>query len=278
MYHFKYVTKAEARKVREKLENLVHEVQDEVRDNFTFQYYLIGSSARNMITYDPATNIGFDFDVNLEVNDNEEQYLAKEIRQTFEHAFQKVYGKYGYTHFENSKRVFTIKLYDSQKKKIIHSCDIAIVKNFIDEEGTAGQEYIAFDKKSNSYSWQQQSKSFNLKEKENWLRQQPEAWNAVRERYLKKKNQNQNIHKHSRSLYTETINEICKQYGFDDQLHSSDEKENQQRAEGFCSLQNMPMIKGNCANTGAINNTWRNHNHNGMHSLTEHTTGGLSWH
>ena len=171
-----------------------------------------------MITYDPATNIGFDFDVNLEVNDNEEQYLAKEIRQTLERAFQKVYGKYGYTHFENSKWVFTIKLYDSQKKKIIHSCDIAIVNNFIDEAGTAGQEYIAFDKKSNSYSWQQQSKSFNLKEKENWLRQQPKAWNAVRERYLKKKNQNQNIHKHSRSLYTETINEICKQYGFDDQL------------------------------------------------------------
>ena len=73
MYHFKYVTKAEARKVREKLENLVHEVQDEVRDNFTLQYYFIGSSARNMITYDPATNIGFDFVVNLEENDNEEQ-------------------------------------------------------------------------------------------------------------------------------------------------------------------------------------------------------------
>ena len=92
MYHFKYVTKAEARKVREKLENLVHEVQDEVRDNFTLQYYFIGSSARNMITYDPETNIGFDFDVNLEVNDNEvndneEQYLAKEIRQTLERAF-----------------------------------------------------------------------------------------------------------------------------------------------------------------------------------------------
>lgn len=68
MYHFKYVTKAEARKVREKLENLVHEVQDEVRDNFTLQYYFIGSSARNMITYDPATNIGFDFDVNVETS------------------------------------------------------------------------------------------------------------------------------------------------------------------------------------------------------------------
>ena len=278
MYHFKYVTKAEARKVREKLENLVHEVQDEVRDNFTLQYYFIGSSARNMITYDPATNIGFDFDVNLEVNDNKSAYSPGEIRKIIMKAFQKHCSKYGYNKFENSKRVFTIKGYNVNSEKVEHSCDIAIVNNFIDEAGTAGQKYIAFDKKSNSYSWQQQSKGFNLKEKENWLRQQPEAWNAVRERYLKKKNQNQNLHKHSRSLYTETINEICKQYGFDDQLHSSDEKENQQRAEGCCSLQNMPMIKGNCANTGAINNTWRNHNHNGVHSLTEYKIGGLLWH
>ena len=160
MYNFKYVTKAEARKVRENLEKLVHEVQDEVRDNFTFRYYFIGSSARNMITYDPTTNIGFDFDVNLEVNDNAGQYSAKKVRQTLEHAFQKVYRKYGYTHFENSKRVFTIKGYNMNSEKVEHSCDVAIVNNFIDEEGIAGQEYIALDKKSNSYSWQQQSKGF----------------------------------------------------------------------------------------------------------------------
>ena len=187
MYHFKYVTKAEARKVREKLENLVHEVQDEVRDNFTLQYYFIGSSARNMITYDPATNIGFDFDVNLEVNNNESAYSPEEIRKIIMKAFQKHCSKYGYNKFENSKRVFTIKGYNVNSEKVEHSCDIAIVNNFIDEAGTVGQKYIAFDKKSNSYSWQQQSKSFNLKEKENWLRQQPEVWNAVRERYLKRK-------------------------------------------------------------------------------------------
>lgn len=278
MYHFKYVTKAEARKVREKLENLVHEVQDEVRDNFTFQYYFIGSSARNMITYDPETNIGFDFDVNLKVNDNESAYSPGEIRKIIMKAFQKHCSKYGYNKFENSKRVFTIKGYNMNSEKVEHSCDIAIVNNFIDEAGTAGQKYIAFDKKSNSYSWQQQSKGFNFKEKENWLRQQPEAWNAVRERYLQKKNMNRDKSKHSRSLYAETIKEICEQYGFDDQLHSSEEKENQQCAEGCCSLQDIPMIKGNCANTGAINNTWRNHNHNGMHSLTEYKIGGLLWH
>ena len=212
MYNFKYVTKAEARKVRENLEKLVHEVQDEVRDNFTFRYYFIGSSARNMITYDPTTNIGFDFDVNLEVNDNAGQYSAKKVRQTLEHAFQKVYRKYGYTHFENSKRVFTIKGYNMNSEKVEHSCDIAIVNNFIDEEGIEGQEYIAFDKIRGSYSWEMQTKGFELREKEDFLRKRQAAWDAVRARYLKKKNTNRDKSKHSRSLYAETIKEIYDQY------------------------------------------------------------------
>ena len=229
MYNFKYVTKAEARKVRENLEKLVHEVQDEVRDNFTFRYYFIGSSARNMITYDPTTNIGFDFDVNLEVNDNAGQYSAKKVRKTLEHAFQKVYGKYGYTHFENSKRVFTIKLHDSQKRKIIHSCDIAIVNNFIDEEGIEGQEYIAFDKIRGSYSWEMQPEGFEIKEKEIFLRsQQADAWIAVRKRYLQKKNMNWEKSKHSRSLYAETVKEIYDQY--------KSENRKPKYAEGYHSI------------------------------------------
>ena len=165
MYHFKYVTKAEARKVREKLENLVHEVQDEVRDNFTFQYYFIGSSARNMITYDPATNIGFDFDVNLEVNDNESAYSPGKIRKIIMKAFQKHCSKYGYNKFENSKRVFTIKGYNVNSEKVEHSCDIAIVNNFIDEAGTAGQKYMHLIKNLTLIHGNSRQKALILKKK-----------------------------------------------------------------------------------------------------------------
>ena len=254
MYHFEYADKVKVKEQRKALEKLLHEVQDEVRDCFTFQYHFIGSSARNMITYDPATNVGFDFDVNLEVNDNEEQYSAKEIRQTIERAFQKVYEKYGYTHFENSKKVFTIKLYDSKTSKIIHSCDIAIVNYFIDEEGIEGREYIALHKTSDSYSWQMQTKGFALKEKEDWLKQQPGAWNAVRERYLKKKNANQDPNKHSCSLYAETIKEICDQYGFACKPYPTDEKE-KRRAEGICSMREVPVINSNYCIKGPFFNT-----------------------
>ncbi|MCM1232567.1 MAG: hypothetical protein NC489_20780, partial [Ruminococcus flavefaciens] len=72
MYHFQYVSRKEAAPFKRELIEIINKVQDEVRDNFTFQFAFIGSSARNMITYDPVANLGFDFDVNIEVNDDDE--------------------------------------------------------------------------------------------------------------------------------------------------------------------------------------------------------------
>lgn len=51
-------------------------------DEFTFQFTFIGSSSRNMITYDPTTNVGFDFDVNIAVNDDNEDYLPEDMSST----------------------------------------------------------------------------------------------------------------------------------------------------------------------------------------------------
>lgn len=212
MYHFVYADRTEIEQAKKKLAELIHEVQNDLRGQFTFQYRFIGSSARNMVTFDPKTNIGFDLDVNIEINDDEEKYSPKEIRSRIEHSFYENSKKYGYNAFEKSKRVFTIKQIDHQRKRIMQSCDIAIVNNFM-EEGQKRQEYIAFHKSRNSYVWEEQSKGFMLEDKENWLKQQG-AWNAVREQYLEKKNLNSDPQKHSRSLYAETIKEISDQYGF----------------------------------------------------------------
>lgn len=80
MHDFCYVSKKEAAPVKAELLDIIHEVQDIVRDDFTFQFTFIGSSSRNMITYDRKSNIGFDFDINIEVNDDDENYEPKEIR------------------------------------------------------------------------------------------------------------------------------------------------------------------------------------------------------
>ena len=67
MRDFRYVTKAEYANAKEDLERLIHAVQNEVREDFTFQYKFIGSVARNMVTIDYSSNVGYDFDVNIYV-------------------------------------------------------------------------------------------------------------------------------------------------------------------------------------------------------------------
>ena len=57
MYHFEYVTKAEAAPVKKELIAIINAVQDLLRDHFTFRFDFIGSSARNMITQDVKSNI-----------------------------------------------------------------------------------------------------------------------------------------------------------------------------------------------------------------------------
>ena len=54
------------------------------------------SKSDHMITYDRKSNIGFDFDVNIEVNDYDENYEPKEIRTIIRKALDKVARQYGY--------------------------------------------------------------------------------------------------------------------------------------------------------------------------------------
>ena len=109
MHDFCYVSKREAAPIKAELIDLIHRVQDYVRDDFTFQYYFVGSSSRNMITYDRKSNVGFDFDVNIVVNDDDEQYSPKEIRTSIREAFNRFVREYGYDYCEDSTSVLTIK-------------------------------------------------------------------------------------------------------------------------------------------------------------------------
>lgn len=210
MYHYRYATKEELKPVKAELEEIIHRVQDEVRDDFTFSYYYVGSSAknRNLVTYDPTTQTGFDFDVNIDVNDDEEDYSPKEIREILSEAFNRVVRHYGYRNCEDSTSVLTIKFMDSSNPyRIDHSCDFAIV-----HEGKTRQQYIRFNKKQGTYTWEFRPKGFkHLEERAEWLKQH-KLWGEVQKLYLHKKNTNTNPDKHSRSLYAETINGLYNHY------------------------------------------------------------------
>lgn len=199
MYHFKYVPRTKYLPLKKEIIELIKEVQYQVRDKFTFQFEFVGSTKRNMITEDARSNIGFDFDVNLTVN-NDKNYTPKEIRTILRTALTNVSQKYGYDRCEDSTRVITIVKISTKNSSILHSCDFAIVK---------GNQYIRFDKKKNAYVWASQPKGFiNLDKKAKELRKDSEIWKVVKEKYLKKKNENNDHNKHSRSLYAETINEV----------------------------------------------------------------------
>ena len=102
MYHFQYVAKKELKPVKKQLMELIHKVQDEVRDSFTFQYKFVGSVQRNMVTWDVKSNAGFDFDVNIIVNDCDGDFDAEKTKNILMCAFNKYARKYGYDSCEDS--------------------------------------------------------------------------------------------------------------------------------------------------------------------------------
>ena len=63
-----------------------------------------------MITYDINSNIGFDFDIDLKINDDKKDFNPKEIRYIIKNAIDRVAPKYGYTYCEDSIRGITITL------------------------------------------------------------------------------------------------------------------------------------------------------------------------
>ncbi len=77
-HDYQYVSKEEYMPVKKELEELIHLVQDELRDKFTFSYFYVGSCHQKMITRDMKGNVGYDFDIDLHVNDEEEVFSAEE--------------------------------------------------------------------------------------------------------------------------------------------------------------------------------------------------------
>ena len=209
-HDFRYVDKNKVKVLKKEVIKLINEVQDEVRDCFTFRYDFVGSCCRNMVTYDAKGNTGFDFDVNIQVNDDEEQYSAKEIKQILMRGFSQICRRYGYSYPEDSTRVLTIKVKDKQNSRILHSCDFAIVYNCDDGR----QQYIRFNKKQNCYEWVYQGKGFiDLPNRIDWLKRN-NLWSELKEYYIEKKNNNTNSNKHSRSIFAESVNEMCNWNGY----------------------------------------------------------------
>ena len=208
MHHsYQFVSEQKYKPVKERLEQLIHKVQDELKNSFPFQYKFVGSAERDMITEDPTTNVGYDFDLNVRF-ENSSNHQPRLLKTTLMNAFNKYVQQFGYDFCEDSTRVITIKVKDEYNKKIVHSADFCIVQDL----PNGGLQIIKYDKKQNSYYWEALAQyPKQLIDRANDLKSRG-LWNQVKDLYLKKKNANIDPNVKSRSIYSMTINEMYKKH------------------------------------------------------------------
>lgn len=166
-----YIEKDERQILTKVCEEIILNVQNEVKEYFSFDFRLIGSGEKRLLTKNGESG-EFDLDYNIFLQKDKKNLLSSpdKIKQIFLNAFNNVNSEYGFKYAQDSTSVITSKLlYDN---KLYFSFDVAIIK-----EGNNGNYYkLIFDKFSNRYIWNEvkQSKDYMLKfkvikEKGYWL-------------------------------------------------------------------------------------------------------------
>lgn len=204
MSEFEYVSRREALPIKKEIIALIQSVQDSVREYFTLDYRFIGSSSRNMITREKRGNKGYDFDVDLIPNVDDDEYTAAEIRNKIFDAIQHHMKKSGYTKIEDSTSVITINVTDRENSKIEHSCDFAIIRQW-----RGSKQYIRFQKNNWRwrYSWEYRGGVYDIEDQLQWIKEH-RLMQELRDRYLINKNQNKIPEKKSRAIFAETVHNV----------------------------------------------------------------------
>ena len=221
MKHFEYISKHDDRvKLAYKNINaMLNELHKRIK-SFTFTTEIVGSYKKNLITYDRKSNIGFDFDYNIVLNQNADKYSPKKIKESiFMVQFKELANKYGFDKIENSTRVITLKKVNKEESKITYSCDFAIVRNYEDDNKNKYQEYIRFNKNTNRYLWYEQSYGvYDLPKRIDWIKHENNSrvWDELKNKYLNKKNINNDTKLHSRQFLSMAVNDICNKYGYNE--------------------------------------------------------------
>lgn len=205
---YEFVTKKEYMPIRIEIEEIIKKVQNSLRKedrDMTFQFRLVGSGRRHLITRIKGGNGGYDFDYNLIINPNYE--WGPSVRDSFFQAFQKAIKGTIFNKIENSTSVITIKQVSTPEKKVIVGCDFSIII-YPDMQDKSYYKYSRFNKDLNNFTWQIRDISKNIDNKLNWLMDNYEGiWNEIKDEYLKLKNINLQD-KHSYVLFHEAINNI----------------------------------------------------------------------
>lgn len=215
MPKYEYVSKNEYKPVREELEAIIKKVQNLVRDDFTFQFKLVGSGGKHLITREVGGNKGFDFDYNLILNcDEGKRWKPDFAKKTLMKAFNEAVKGTRYDYPEDSTTAITIKVKDTKHSKIIHSCDFAIIHYpDLEEDEDSYFMYVKHEKQRDKYTWEIRDCSKNYDAKIEWLKDNVNGyWDEIKDEYLKIKEANNNPNKHSFQLYFEAVSNVFNYY------------------------------------------------------------------
>lgn len=205
MYHT--VDQKICKELRIKCEEILKGVQDYISEYFTFQFYLIGSGERKLVTQND--NGYFDLDYNLVLMKDKKGLInnPKRIKDIFLDAFNKLNPDLGFSFAQNSTSVITSKLISKiNNEKIKFSFDCAIMC-----EGNSGSMYKIAFVKPDRYLWNEIKDTKDFNAKYSFLVQNG-RFKEIKDRYVYMKNLylENGIKKSSYSILNEVVNDLLK--------------------------------------------------------------------
>ena len=203
--NFEFVTRREYTPVRELFESIICDLQKELKGIVTFQFQLIGSGRRKLVTRESGSNKGFDFDYNLNIQKDFKKSDTNLRLRVFE-ALQRLKRQYCIDRLSQGEHAITIKYIDKENSRVVYSCDLAVVRDRMTKKSGLVQEILLYDKELSRYAWKIRENSENHFEKLVDI-EAGSLWSELREEYLKLKNNDQQG-KESYQLFIEAINNI----------------------------------------------------------------------
>lgn len=208
---YEFVPKSELNPVKDQVEGIINMLQDSMRVfGVTFTFRLVGSGGKNLVTRVVNGNTGFDFDYNLGIQ-KDGDLSAKDLRLKVKRELEKLLQGTGYSTVSSGKQSMTFKFIDHDNSRIVHSCDFALVNDYVDEVGDSIQEILIWQREDDTYIWNKRPYAKNHSDKLSNLKANG-LWQEVKDEYLKIKNNNQDKEKKSFSLFFEAINNVYNRY------------------------------------------------------------------
>ena len=180
---YRFANQQDVKELAKWCEEIIKEVQKEVKEYLTFSFNLIGSGGKRLVTQNAEE--AFDLDYNLVIQKDKQGLIddPKRLKNIVRNAFEVVLRESvdGYNGAKDSKAVITITFSDGVKRTF--SFDVAIYV-----EADNGYMYkLINDKNTGRYIWNQLPKSKKYEEKMQAIKENGE-WENFKYTYLELKN------------------------------------------------------------------------------------------